>query len=215
MNFATPSPHYLPQNSPPQTESVMVRSRLQLKNPEDAVLQEYTTKFTRIAIEGGRVLLRLRESPRIQLDIYSQTCKVSDWGITFPVAEVANLQRALARTFLSLLSKAELDSLTDEEAEQWASILRHVDYQTFSSDRSPPRYFEGVLLRRIPEIRVRWHDGEEQTIGSSAALALGVLNEGERFGAFVKRDRSRKVVSIESVDILPSSHAEFAWPEQS
>jgi hypothetical protein len=162
----------------------------------------YTYPNRLIALDGGKVLLRLRDDPLIEVDPASLECSIVGWSLKIPYDEIHDISRLLARRFLQLLRRAKSQQLTEDEEYDWISILGQVDYQIFSLEREPPRYVEGKILRKTPKLRVEWHDGQTEYISSGAGAALLVLNEGESFGAFVKWGRDG-IESIERVDFLP------------
>jgi hypothetical protein len=97
---------------------------------------------------------------------------------------------------------AEANNLSDSEANTWATILDDVDYSSFSTERSAPRYMEGRLLNKRPDVTVEWHDGDRQVIPPQAAVSLNLINEGEYFGAFVKWGRGDRIQHIERVVLV-------------
>lgn len=92
--------------------------------------------------------------------------------------------------------------MTEAERAAWILILDQVDYASFCTERAAPHYVEGTLLRKQPVWRIEWHDGETVNIPPGAASALRVLNDGDRFGAFIKLGRDNEVKAIERVVVL-------------
>jgi hypothetical protein len=156
---------------------------------EHEVLWELDERF--LELEGGNLLLRLSEKPKLRLNHTTKQCEVVGWE--------------MARRFLDLFSKAEDEALSESEAAAWIAILEKVDYTAFSIDRSAPHYVEGRVLRSSPHCRVEWHDGSTQPLPAEAARALCLLNPGESFGAFVKFGRDNEVKAIERVSKLIDS----------
>ncbi len=171
---------------------------------------KYVFRHRLIALEGGRVLLRLRRNPVVEVEPASAFCWVMNWGLKIPILEIDQISRLMGRRFLELFSKSQLQQLTESEGAQWIQILDEVDFAAFSTDAAAPRYVEGKIRTKRQSVLVEWHDGKEELIPHAVAVALEVLNENENFGAFVKWGRDDKVQTIERVIILPEE-----WQEQS
>lgn len=209
--FTVPSAEIDKGFAPTQTANVEEKTILTFENVQPEV-QLYKLGQRLLPIEGGNILLRLRDAPVIQFRVSDQRCDVRNWGLQIPVDQIGDLPRLLARKFLELFSLAEANNLSDSEAYTWAGILDDVDYASFSTERSAPRYMEGRLLSRRPEVTVEWHDGDRQVIPSQAAVSLNLINEGEYFGAFVKWGRGDRIQNIERVIILsPHPLADDTW----
>ncbi len=166
--------------------------------------QQYAYRRSVLAIEGGRVLLRLTETPMVQVDPSTMECEVVGWGVRVPCAKAHELAREMARRFLDLFSKADGARLTEAEQHCWMSILDQVDFAGFAIDRAAPHYLEGKLVRVEPVCVVEWHDGERQQIDKDVARALSSLRSGDYFGAYVKLGRENVVRSIERIVVLPA-----------
>lgn len=164
----------------------------------------YTYRKSVLPLDGGKLLLRLWDSPQVQVDPHTLMCEVLEWGVNIPRAEIHDIDRRMARQFLDLFSKADAQRLTEAESATWMRILDQVDYASFCTERAAPHYVEGTLLRKQPVWRIEWHDGEKVNIPSAAAAALRVLNDGDRFGAFIKLGRDNEVKTIERVVVLPA-----------
>jgi hypothetical protein len=163
----------------------------------------YVFRHRRIALEGGRILLRLRRNPIVEVEPALALCRIINWELTIPILEIDQISRRMGRLFLELFSKSQLQQLTASEKAQWIKILDDVDFAAFSTDVAAPRYVEGKIQTKNPGVLVQWHDGEEEYIPPRVSAALDMLNSGENFGAFVKWDRDNKVETIERIIILP------------
>lgn len=155
-----------------------------------------------LPIEGGRLLLRLNIAPELEIDSASMEFDVVNWGVRLPCARAEELPNALARQFLTFFSKADAQSLTEQEEALWLRILDQVDYTGFCIDRAAPHYIEGHLARLEPICLVDWHDGQRQQIEGEALGALRILRPGDRFGAYVKLGRDNSVKTIERLILL-------------
>jgi len=139
--------------SPAQADINVAESRA--KSPPSEVVAKSTPDFSKrtvytyhkriIPIEGGSLLLRLNEKPKIALDQSKMECEVLGWDIFLPVDKVELFPREMARQFLKLFSLADADQLNNEQREQWLRLLDQVDFQTFSVDRAAPHYMEGEM----------------------------------------------------------------------
>ena len=153
----------------------------------------------------------------LRADAYLNTglIRIKDWDIQYPMGRTDfNLDRELVRKFLTLFSRAETNSLSSYEAEEWAKIVAQVDYQRFCADRSPHVYMEGTLLENTAAgWRVRWHDGSEQWVKGQAGTPLNVLDEGQGFAALVKFGREKAVLSIDNISFVstPNTTGEALW----
>lgn len=166
-----------------------------------AIIYRHNCRY--LPVEGGQILLRLRDDLQVALESGGRECSVEGWGVRVPVQKVYQLPGILARQFLKLFSKADAGTLDDQEKEVWLSILERVDYRRFSVDRAEPHYLEGEILQKQPKwVLVEWHDGEKVRIPYPAARALGALEIGDIFGARVKLGLDDDVRSIEAVRIL-------------
>ena len=166
-----------------------------------AIIYRHSCRY--LPVEGGQVLLRLRDDLQVALEPGGRECSVEGWGVRVPVERVHHLPRILARQFLMLFSKADAGNLDEQEKNLWLSILEQVDYRRFSVDRAEPHYLEGEVLQKQPNwVLVEWHDGEKARIAYPAARALGALKIGDTFGARVKLGLDDDVRSIEAVRIL-------------
>ena len=169
--------------------------------------QQYAYRRTVLPIEGGRVLLRLTQTPLVEVDPATQECEVVGWGIRMPCDKVENLPNEMAHRFLDLFSKVDAGRLTTAELPLWRQILDQVDFVAFSVDRAAPHYLEGTLERLQPVCLVEWHDGERQRIARNVARALDSLRFGDEFGAYVKLGKNNDVRSIERIVLLASAEA--------
>lgn len=151
----------------------------------------------------SQTLLRLTEQPVVMVDSNRSECEVLGWNIRVHPTQIGDIDRLLARRFVFLQSKASENRLNNEERMQWLGVLDQVDYQAYCLDREEPRYVEGEVISTSPKYRIQWHDGESaENIPSCAAVALRILNRGDRFGAYVKWDRLNKPCQIERVRLL-------------
>jgi hypothetical protein len=164
---------------------------------------KYVFRHRRIALEGGRILLRLRRNPIVEVEPALALCRIINWELTIPILEIDQISRRMGRLFLELFSKSQLQQLTASEKAQWIKILDDVDFAAFSTDVAAPRYVEGKIQTKNPRVLVQWHDGEEEYIPPSVSATLDMLNSGENFGAFVRWGRDSKVETMERIIILP------------
>ena len=169
---------------------------------------KYVFRHRRIALEGGRILLRLRRNPIVEVESALALCRIINWELTIPILEIDQISRRMGRLFLELFSKSQLQQLTASEKAQWIKILDDVDFAAFSTDVAAPRYVEGKIQTKNPRVLVQWHDGEEEYIPPAVSAALDMLNSGENFGAFVKWGRDSKVETMERIIILPEEWQE-------
>ena len=199
-----------PADAPPPSAHVSeispaVPTQLRFEQkPAEVRRPTYTYRKSVLPLDGGKLLLRLWESPQVQVDPQTLMCAVLEWGMSIPHGEIHDIDRRMARQFLDLFSKAEAQRLTEAESATWLRILDQVDYASFCTERAAPHYVEGTLLRKQPVWRIEWHDGEKVNISPTAATALRVLNDGDRFGAFIKLGRDNEVKTIERVVVLPA-----------
>jgi hypothetical protein len=164
---------------------------------------KYVFRHRLIALEGGRVLLRLRRNPTVEVEPATALCSVTNWGLRIPIPEVDQISRLMGRRFLELFSKSQLQQLTASEKAQWIQILDEVDFAAFSTDVAAPRYVEGKIRTKGKNVLVEWHDGVEELVPPVPAAALEFLEENENFGAFAKWGRDNRVQAIERVILLP------------
>jgi hypothetical protein len=155
-----------------------------------------------LPVEGGRLLLRLTQTPRVALDPVTGNCEVLNWGVEIPATQAQDLPREMARRFLELFSKADSGELDEQEQAGWLALLDQVDFQAFCVDRAAPHYMEGVLKTPSPQCRVEWHDGRSQKISITVARALALLKPGDEFGAYVKLGLDNEVLGIERLVLI-------------
>ena len=176
------------------------------EKPKEGIKTTFTFPKRILQIEPGRLQLRLTASPEVEVDPSGLMCEVVDWGVRLPTRQVEQLPSAMARRFLELFSKADQGRLEESEEMEWIRVLERVDFQDFCIARAQPHYMEGELIaRQHRTVRVEWHDGCRETLGSSASRALAHLAVGDCFGAWVKLGKDNEPISIENVSILPSS----------
>jgi hypothetical protein len=173
------------------------------RQPAKIARPRYTFRQRYLPIEGGKLLLRLTTQPELEVDPQTMEFDVLSWGVRLPCSKAEELPTALARQFLLFFSKADAQSLSEQEEMLWVQILDQVDFSSFSIDRAAPHYVEGQLARMEPVCLVDWHDGQRQKIEGEALAALRILRPGDRFGAFVKLGRDNSVKTIERVVIVP------------
>ena len=197
---APPSPTQLSESY----KTVPPRQFVADQKPAEVARPRYLYRRRILPLDGGKLLLRLWDNPEVEVDPQTLRCEVVNWGLNVPHSEIHDVDRQMARQFLELFSKAEAQRLTEAETKTWLRILDQVDYASFCTARAAPHYVEGTLLRKQPIWRIEWHDGEIVNIPAGPAAALRVLNDGDRFGAFVKLGRDNEVKSIERVVVLPA-----------
>ena len=135
----------------------------------------------------------------------SGVLRIKGWGIDLALYEEANSDwnRAIARKFLDLHSKAEADLLSEEEKPAWISIISQVNYQRFSAERSPEVYLQGKLLaKELDGWKVQWHDGTIQFIRKEVSRPLDLVDLNQHFGAIVKFGLNNEIVSLTSVSFI-------------
>ncbi len=155
-----------------------------------------------IPLDGGSLLLRLRNPLSLAVDPKTMQFEVEGWNIHLGVDNAADVPRQIARKFIELFSKADARILSDAEEQDWLRVLDEVDFTQFSIDRSAPQYVEGTLLRHAPVCRVEWHDGETTNLEPAAATALHWMEPNQRFGAFAKLGKDNVVESLERVTLV-------------
>jgi hypothetical protein len=155
-----------------------------------------------IPLDGGSMLLRLRNTLNLAVDPQTMQFEVEGWNIHLPVDQAADVPRQIARRFVELFSKADAGILSDKEEQDWLRVLDEVDFAQFSIDRSAPHYLEGTLLRHTPVCRVEWHDGETTNLEPEVAMALHWMEPNQRFGAFAKLGKDNVVKSLERVTLI-------------
>src|SRR5205807_6129372 len=94
--------------------------------------QQYVYRRTLLPIEGGRVLLRLKQNPVVEVDPLTSQCEALGWDIRMPCDKVENLPKEMARRFLYLFSKVDGGRSTQAERSSWLKILDQVDFDAFS-----------------------------------------------------------------------------------
>lgn len=166
--------------------------------------QQYVYRRTLLPIEGGRLLLRLTQTPVVEVDPLTRQCDVIGWDLRMPCDKVEDLPREMAHRFLDLFSKSDRNELTETEYSTWLQMVDQIDFAGFTIDRAAPHYLEAKLERLDPVCIVEWHDGSRQRIGRDVAQALRVLRPGERFGAYVKLGKENEVLSIERIVLIAS-----------
>jgi hypothetical protein len=204
MIYATPAD--VPLSTAPVSEvrSAIPRQLMSEQKPE-VRRPIYTYRRRILPIDGGKLLLRLWDDPKVEVDPQTLMCEVVDWGLSIPHGEIHDIDRRMARRFLELFSKADAQLLTEAETATWVRMLDQIDYTSFCAERAAPHYVEGTLLRKQPVWRVEWHDGEKVNIPAGPASALRVLNDGDHFGAFIKLGRDNEVKAIERVVVLSAA----------
>jgi len=205
MSYAAPA------DAPPSTalysegfRPAVPRQLMAEQRPAEVSRPRFIYRRRILPLDGGKLLLRLWDDPQVEVDPATLQCQVVNWGVQIAHREIHDIDRRMARQFLDLFSKAGAQRLTEEESETWIRILDQVDFESFCADRAAPHYVEGTLLRKQPVWRVEWHDGETVNIPPGPASALRVLDDGDRFGAFVKLGRDNEVRAIERVVVLPT-----------
>ena len=165
--------------------------------------QTFTLRRSILAIEPGRLLLRLTEEPKVLVDPDGRNCEVVGWGVRLPTANAEDIPAAMARRFLELFSNADTGTLNEDEQATWVDILDRVDFQSFSIDRALPHYMEGEITSSQPAfVRIRWHDGTAEKILAPVHRSLAHLRQGDHFGAHVKLGHENRTMGIENVVIL-------------
>ena len=171
--------------------------------PDPRQLKAFKFNQQRVfALDGNKLLLRLRETPTLLVDRATMTFEVEHWDIRLPIADVADVPRQICRRFLELFSKTERQTASLDEQRAWLRILDQVDYRQFYADRAAPRYEEATLIRKTPICLVEWPDGQRERLPSAAAFALYPLNDGDRFSVFVIFDRHIKLLWIDRVVLV-------------
>jgi hypothetical protein len=165
-------------------------------------ITQFPYRLRTISLDGGKTILRLFEDLMIEVDHDNQECKVLHWETQLPLTSVQDIGRTLGRRFLQLHSRAEDNRLTEQDEAHWLEIIKLVDYQAFCIDRTPARYVEGIVKAVAPACTVEWHDGEEEVLAPHVFRYLNILNQGDRFGAWVKWGQDNKVQDIERLKLL-------------
>ncbi len=161
----------------------------------------------------------IRLNSPLKMRITEDVVEVLDWSLHHSVPELVNIDQHVKRHFLKLLGKAERGELSDSEHTAWITIVDATDYQRFCSDRARPFYTEGVFRKKNDkgDILVEWQDGEEEWVPSRMTGALGCLEDGDVFSAFIKRNHRNQTIRLESVAFLGERDVVYAeisedWP---
>ena len=210
MMILAPSPSSAESPSPVREEAL---EEFRTQQSRSEVFSQVEPSFGRsfsyaydrgvVALEGGRILVRLRHPLKVTLDYTNHEAEVEGWGLRFPISETGSLPEKLSRRFLLLFSKADRDDLNEQEQGDWINVLDQTDFRKFCIDRAAPQYAEGRIVQRQPNfVRVEWHDGELGNIHFPAAAALNGLHKGDEFSAHVKFGQDMVPLSIERIAIL-------------
>jgi hypothetical protein len=152
-----------------------------------------------IPVEKG-VFIRLHDALEAQFDDVDIT--IPKWQLDIEPERLPYVEDELARHFLRYHRGAERDSLSEEEREVWERMVDSVDYHRFTLERSRPLYEEGLLLAKTPHLRVEWSDGAREALARSFAPVLHVVEPGEWFGAYIKRDHHGNTKALETLSLL-------------
>jgi len=211
MMILAPSPSAAESYSPVREEAL---EEFRIGQSRSEVFSQVEPKFggsyaydrSVVALEGGRLLVHLRQPLKVALNYAAREAEVEGWGLRFPISETGSLPEKLSRRFLLLFSKADRGELSEQEQGDWINVLDQTDYRQFCIDRAAPQYAEGTIAQRQPNfVRVQWHDGELENVPFPQASALNGLQKGDEFSAYVKFGKDMTPLSIERVAILSVS----------
>src|ERR1700733_8320608 len=96
------------------------------EDPSLEHFQSFKFEQTIIALEGGNYSLRLVKPLNLLMSPDAISFRVVDWGIELETVALPDLPREIARRFLKLLNKAEMDVQTEPEQVDWMRILDYV-----------------------------------------------------------------------------------------
>jgi len=130
-------------------------------------------------------------------------CTILQWDIDFPFSESSlldDIEKLIARKFLSLWGKAIDNNLNDDEYKLWVSIVDYIDMKRFVEDWFPARYMEGILIKLNENPKIEWHTGLTSTISRKQLSAeCPWLEEGDHFSCYVKFSDQNQVSSLSNV----------------
>lgn len=158
---------------------------------------------TVMPLGDGDKTLRFWSQPRMRYDSARAIVELQPWNIRVRMEDAGQIPREIVRTFLRLWTKAERQTLSEQEAPRWAEMLEQVDFQQFCIEHAPARYMQGILKAKTDNITtVLWQDGTEENVSGAPRAALDLVNEGEAFSAHVRLDRRAHAAEIANVAIL-------------
>src|SRR5262245_10001037 len=120
MIFATP-PHTPVQYA----ETAHEAPERTIRVPQGLSLDQFVFTYPNrlIALDGGKVLLRLRDDPVIELDSTSSQCTIVGWSLTIPFDQIHDISRLMGRRFLQLFGRSKSGLLTKQEDSDWTTLL--------------------------------------------------------------------------------------------
>ena len=160
--------------------------------------KEFELKTQVFFLEKG-VFIRLRKP--LVLKKIGRSAFIEEWGFSIAEADLLNIEQKIPRHFLDMFSKAKNDQLTEKEQEQWINIIDSIDYESLSAEFSRPYYIEGEIRQFHANngIYVTWQDDSTEWLGNGLTAKFRLFEKGDKFSAYIKRDRFNKVVSIENL----------------
>jgi len=139
-----------PESPPAAAETWRINSPENLASDtevEPTAFSKFVINRNYLALEGGRLLLKLHKRPVLEVNPLTLECEVMGWGIKLSYVQAGEVDRVMARRFSLLFSKSDADELTAEDKKLWLSILDQVDFTSFCINRAAPHYVEGQLRR--------------------------------------------------------------------
>jgi hypothetical protein len=192
----------------PRAEEVRV------EYPLDATKPQIWNLTQRHFVVGGQHLV-LDEPPQIAVYSAQYEFEVVGWGIRLRYGQQGQIARELIRKFLHLHSKAEMNTLTEQEEAEWAEVAKRVDYRRFTRERSPFQFVEATLIERSSEndCQIEWHTGEKERVAGKLAFAFSLLDPGERFNGLARFGQNNQLIEVRDLTPAPRlpDDAERMW----
>jgi hypothetical protein len=160
--------------------------------------KEFELRTSVFFLEKG-VFLRLRK--HLILKKVGRSAFIEEWGFSIAEADLLDIEQKVPRYFLDMFSKAKNNQLTEQEHEKWINIIESIDYEALSVEFSRPYYLEGEIkqIHANKGILVAWQDETTEWLDSLLLSNFRLFDNGDKFSAYIKRDRFNKVVSVENI----------------
>jgi len=146
---------------------------------------------------GDDTFLFLKERPTGRINAEDWMIHIEKWNVSVSRTEINEVAPKIARKFLYLWNRSVNMELLEDEKKDWEKIYPLVDYSAFCLDHQPSLYTEGRILDKSTS-RVEWINGEKETL-TEFYNNFRILEDGDVFGAFIKRNKENKVSIISDV----------------
>ena len=203
---------------PPPSDNVLLSDPNQLQEVRGIsdIIPEYTKEFvfpfSTFCLEKG---VSIKFKAPLVLKKIGRNAYLEAWDFYISGDKLSQIEQKIPRHFLTFLSKAKNGQLSEAEEELWIKIIDSIDYESLSTDLTRPFYIEGEIkqIHASKGLLICWQDDSTEWLSNNLKSTFRLLEKGDKFSAYIKRNSSQKIINIENICLRNEDPIEINYNE--